>query len=66
MIQYYPYRPWAKNQHPRCRGRVKETAVTDAEAEARRKAEAERLAAEKRAEQERLAEDLLGEKFNRA
>ena len=35
---------------------VKETAVTDAEAEARRKAEAERLAAEKRAEQERLAE----------
>ena len=29
---------------------VKETAVTDAEAEARRKAEAERLAAEKRAE----------------
>ena len=36
---------------------VKETAVTDAEAEARRKAEAERLAAEKRAEQERLAED---------
>ena len=36
---------------------VKETAVTDAEAEARRKAEAERLAAEKRAEQERLAEE---------
>lgn len=35
---------------------VKETAVTDADAEARRKAEAERLAAEKRAEQERLAE----------
>lgn len=35
---------------------IKETAVTDAEAEARRKAEAERLAAEKRAEQERLAE----------
>ena len=36
---------------------VKETAMTDAEAEAeaRRKAEAERLAAEKRAEQERLA-----------
>ena len=34
---------------------AKETAVTDAEAEARRKAEAERLAAEKRAEQERLA-----------
>ena len=34
---------------------VKETAVSDAEAEARRKAEAERLAAEKRAEQERLA-----------
>ena len=34
---------------------VKETAVTDAEAEARRMAEAERLAAEKRAEQERLA-----------
>ena len=32
---------------------VKETAVTDAEAEARRKAEAGRLAAEKRAEQER-------------
>ena len=36
---------------------VKETAVTDAEAEARRKAEAERLAAEKRAEQERLAKE---------
>ena len=36
---------------------VKETAVMDAEAEARRKAEAERLAAEKRAEQERLAEE---------
>ena len=36
---------------------VKETAVTDAEAEARRKAEAERLAAEKRAEQERRAEE---------
>ena len=36
---------------------VKETAMTDAEAEARRKAEAERLAAEKRAEQERLAEE---------
>ena len=36
---------------------IKETAVTDAEAEARRKAEAERLAAEKRAEQERLAEE---------
>ena len=36
---------------------VKETAVTDAEAEARHKAEAERLAAEKRAEQERLAEE---------
>ena len=35
---------------------VKETAVTDADAEARRKAEAERLATEKRAEQERLAE----------
>ena len=34
---------------------AKETAVSDAEAEARRKAEAERLAAEKRAEQERLA-----------
>lgn len=34
---------------------VKVTAVTDAEAEARRMAEAERLAAEKRAEQERLA-----------
>ena len=34
---------------------VKETAVTDAEAEARRKAEAERLETEKRAEQERLA-----------
>ena len=34
---------------------AKETAATDAEAEARRKAEAERLAAEKRAEQERLA-----------
>ena len=37
---------------------AKETAVTDADAEARRKAEAERLAAEKRAEQERLAEEL--------
>ena len=37
--------------------RAKETAATDAEAEARRKAEAERLAAEKRAEQERLAEE---------
>lgn len=36
---------------------VKETAVTDAEAEARRKAEAERLEAEKRAEQKRLAEE---------
>ena len=36
---------------------VKETAATDAEAEARRKAEAERLAAEKRAELERLAEE---------
>lgn len=36
---------------------VKETAVMDAEAEARRKAEAERLEAEKRAEQERLAEE---------
>lgn len=36
---------------------VKETAVTDAETEARRKAEAERLAAEKRAEQERFAEE---------
>ena len=36
---------------------VKETAVTDADAEARRKAEAERLEAEKRAEQERLAEE---------
>ena len=36
---------------------VKETAATDAEAEARRKAEAEGLAAEKRAEQERLAEE---------
>ena len=36
---------------------VKETAVTDAEAEARRKAEAERLAAEKRAEQERRADE---------
>ena len=36
---------------------VKETAVTDAEAEARRKAETERLEAEKRAEQERLAEE---------
>ena len=34
---------------------AKETAATDVEAEARRKAEAERLAAEKRAEQERLA-----------
>ena len=37
--------------------RAKETAATDAEAEARRKAEAERLEAEKRAEQERLAEE---------
>ena len=36
---------------------VKETAATDAEAEARRKTEAERLEAEKRAEQERLAEE---------
>lgn len=36
---------------------VKETAATDAEAEARRKEEAERLADEKRAEQERLAEE---------
>ena len=36
---------------------VKETAATDAEAEARRKAEAERLEAEKRAEQQRLAEE---------
>ena len=36
---------------------VKETAVTDAEAEARRKAEAERLETEKRAEQERRAEE---------
>ena len=36
---------------------VKETAVTDADAEARRKAETERLEAEKRAEQERLAEE---------
>ena len=36
---------------------VKETAATDAEAEARRKAEAERLEAEKRAGQERLAEE---------
>ena len=36
---------------------VKETAATDAEAEARRKAEAERLETEKRAEQERLAEE---------
>ena len=36
---------------------VKETAVMDAEAEARHKAEAERLEAEKHAEQERLAEE---------
>ena len=36
---------------------AKETAATDAEAEARRKAEAERLETEKRAEQERLAEE---------
>ena len=36
---------------------VKETAVTDADAEARRKAEAERLETEKRAEQERRAEE---------
>ena len=36
---------------------VKETAVTDAESEARRKAEAERLETEKRAEQERRAEE---------
>ena len=36
---------------------AKETAVTDADAEARRKAETERLEAEKRAEQERLAEE---------
>ena len=38
---------------------VKETAVTDVEAEARRKAEAERMEAEKRAGQERLAEEQL-------
>ena len=36
---------------------AKETATTDADTEARRKAEAERLEAEKRAEQERLAEE---------
>lgn len=36
---------------------VKETAATDAEAEARRRAETERLEAEKRAEQERRAEE---------
>ena len=36
---------------------TKETAVTDAEAEARRKAETERLETEKHAEQERLAEE---------
>ena len=36
---------------------AKETAATDAEAEARRKAEAERLETEKRAEQERRAEE---------
>ena len=36
---------------------AKETAATDAEAEARRKAETERLEAEKRAEQERRAEE---------
>lgn len=36
---------------------TKETAAMDAEAEARRKAEAERLAAEKSAEQERLAKE---------
>ena len=36
---------------------VKETAATDADTEARRKAEAERLEAEKHAEQERLAEE---------
>ena len=36
---------------------VKETAVTDTDAKARCKAEAERLEAEKRAEQERLAEE---------
>ena len=36
---------------------VKETAVTDAEAEARRKAEAERLETEKRAEEQRKAEE---------
>ena len=36
---------------------VKETAATDADTEARHKAEAERLEAEKRAEQERLAEE---------
>ena len=36
---------------------VKETAATDAEAEALRKAEAERLETEKRAEQQRLAEE---------
>ena len=38
---------------------VKETAVTDTDAKARCKAEAERLEAEKRAEQERLAEEQL-------
>ena len=36
---------------------AKETSVTDAEAEARRRAEAERLETEKRAEQERRAEE---------
>ena len=36
---------------------VKETAATDAEAEARRRAEAERLETETRAEQERRAEE---------
>ena len=36
---------------------AKETAATNAEAEARRRAEAERLETEKRAEQERLAEE---------
>ena len=36
---------------------AKETAVSDAETEDRRKAEAERLATEKRAEQQRLAEE---------
>ena len=45
---------------------AKETAVTDAEAEARRKAEAERREAGKRAEQERLAAERQAEQRRQA